>query len=303
MYRTWNQELRELFGRKVYKLSLSGNMTCPNRDGTLDTRGCIFCNGSGDFTTGGSLARQMEQARALVARKAGNGPYIAYFQSYTNTYAPAGVLRSLYTQALSFPDVVGLSIATRPDCLPPEVLELLASLASSCPVWVELGLQTVHEATARYIRRGYDLEVYDRAVADLTRAGCRVVTHMIVGLPGETEAMMRQTARHIAEAGSGGIKIHLLHVLQNTDLEKDYRAGLFRTLTLEEYTKIVAEILRRLPPEMVIHRITGDGAKRHLVAPLWSADKRHVLNYMNGYFRTHDVRQGDAYGQAAQNIL
>ena len=265
--------------------SLDGGFTCPNRDGTLDTRGCIFCSayGGGEFAEGpcGSVTQQLEQAKARVAAKNKGGKYIAYFQSFTGTYAPVQRLRQLYLEAIAPEDIVGLSIGTRPDCLPEAVIALLAEINRMKPVSIELGLQTVHEATARYIRRGYPADVYFDAVKRLKAAGLDVVTHIILGLPGETKEMAVKTTRAAVNAGTDGVKFHLLHVLSGTDLEADYRAGNFSCLTLEEYARILDACLGVLPPETVVHRITGDGAKRDLVAPLWSADKKRVLNYLN----------------------
>lgn len=291
MYKTLNQHYREKFGCKVYKLSLDGGFTCPNRDGTLGYGGCIFCSGrgSGDFAPPACkpIARQLEEAKALVASKNKNGKYVAYFQSFTNTYASPEVLRRVYLEAIAPDDVVGLSIGTRPDCLPREVLELLREVNRIKPVSVELGLQTVCEETARYIRRGYETPVYDRAVRDLKALGIEVVTHIILGLPGETPEMAAETTRRAVQAGTDGVKLHLLHVIKGTELEKDYRAGRFSCLSLEEYARWLLACLRELPPEVVVHRITGDGAKRDLVAPLWSGDKKRVLNALNQYISHH----------------
>jgi len=292
MYRTLNSYLQERFGCKVYKLSLDGGMTCPNRDGTCGTRGCIFCSGSGEFAeAGGSVAEQLERAKCRVSAKIRNGKYIAYFQSFTNTYAPVERLEQLFSSATAPDDIVALSVATRPDCLPPDVLELLEQLNRKKPVFVELGLQTVHPQTAAWMRRGYELPVYDRAVQQLKTRGIEVVTHMIAGLPGETMQMTAETARYIGASGADGIKIHLLHVLQGTDLAEEYAAGRIPVLSLEEYIETVAACIRVLPPEMVIHRLTGDGDKRTLLAPLWSADKKTVLNAMNRALQS--VTQGE----------
>jgi len=278
-----NDYYRQRFGCKVYKLSLDAGFTCPNRDGSLDTRGCIFCSGSGEFAQGpcGSIAAQLEKAKLPVAAKLSQGKFIAYFQAFTNTYAPVAVLEDLFTQAMEPEDIVGLAIGTRPDCLDADVVALLERLNRRKPVSVELGLQTVHPATVAYIRRGYDTPVYLDAVKRLKAAGLEVVTHIILGLPGETPEMMAETTRAAVEAGTDGVKFHLLHVLANTDLEKDLRAGKFRCLELEEYAEILDLCLAQLKPDTVVHRITGDGAKRDLIAPLWSADKKRVLNYLN----------------------
>lgn len=274
---------REKFGCKVYKLSLDGGFSCPNRDGTLGNGGCIFCTGSGEFAEGGPepIATQLERAKARVAAKNKGGKYIAYFQAFTNTYAPVERLRQLYFDAIAPEDIVGLSIGTRPDCLSEDVVALLAEVNARKPVSVELGLQTIHESTARYIRRGYDAEIYFDAVKRLKATGIEVVTHIILGLPGETTDMMLETTQAAVQAGTDGVKFHLLHVLRGTDLAKDYEAGKFQCLTLEEYGKILKQCVALLPETTVIHRITGDGAKRDLIAPLWSADKKRVLNYLH----------------------
>ena len=286
MYRSANDYYVEKFGCKVYKLSIDGGFTCPNRDGTLGTDGCIFCSaqGGGEFAekVNTTVAQQLECAKARVAAKQKTGgKYIAYFQSFTNTYAPPEQLRQLYTAAMEPVDVVGLSIGTRPDCLGPEVLALLRELNQIKPISVELGLQTAHDATAQYIRRGYPTPVYDQAVSNLKAIGVDVVTHLILGLPGETKKMAVASTQHAVKAGTNGIKFHLLHVLRGTDLEKEYHAGVFRCLELNEYADILLDCLRVVPPHVVVHRITGDGAKRDLVAPLWSGDKKRVLNYLN----------------------
>lgn len=296
-YRSLNAYLRETFGCKVYKLALSAGCTCPNRDGTLGTRGCIFCSGSGEFAAPAVLpiAEQIVQAKRLVAAKARqDARFIAYFQDYTNTYAPTDTLKPLFTSAIDWPEVCALSIATRPDCLPQEILSLLSELQKKKPVWVELGLQTIHETTARYIRRGYPLSVFDNAVRQLKALDIHVVTHMILGLPGETPDMMVRTARYIGQSGADGIKLHLLHVLSGTDLAEEYAAGKFETMTLDAYISVLEECLRVLPREMVIHRMTGDGAKRSLIAPMWSADKKRVLNAINRRFLSDDLEQGSA---------
>lgn len=283
-YRTLNQHYREKYGCKVYKLSIDAGFTCPNRDGTLDTRGCIFCSayGGGEFAeSGDSISEQLQKAKARVRSKVGDGKFIAYFQSFTNTYAPVARLRELYTAAMGPADIVGLAIGTRPDCLGEDVVALLAELNKIKPVSVELGLQTIHEESIRYIRRGYPTSVYDDAVHRLKKAGIEVVTHIIIGLPGEDAAMAAQTTAHAVSAGTDGVKFHLLHVLKGTDLEADYLDGTFRCLELEEYALWLKTCLDQLPPHIVVHRITGDGAKRDLVAPAWTGDKKRVLNYLN----------------------
>ena len=284
MYKTLSQHYRETFGCKVYKLALDGGFTCPNRDGTLGTGGCIFCSGagSGDFAVGGnSIPCQIQQAKQKVAFKNKGGKYIAYFQSFTNTYGPVEKLESLYRQAMEPEEIVGLAIGTRPDCLPEETVVLLQTLNAIKPISVELGLQTIHEDTARYIRRGYPTEVYFDAVRRLKQAGLEVVTHIILGLPGETPEQMVQTTKAVVAAGTDGIKFQLLHVLEGTDLARDYQAGKFECLTMEAYAQILKDCLAQVPDSVVIHRITGDGAKKDLIAPLWSADKKKVLAYLN----------------------
>ena len=280
-----NEHYRETFGCKVYKLSLDGGFTCPNRDGTVGTGGCIFCSaaGGGEFAEKGceSIALQLEKAKARVRSKIPDGKFIAYFQAFTNTYAPVPALRRLYLEAIAPEDIVGLSIGTRPDCLGQEVVALLSEINQIKPVSVELGLQTIHDKTARYIRRGYSSEVYYDAVRRLKAAGIDVVTHIIIGLPGESEEMVMETTRQAVAAGTDGVKFHLLHVLRGTDLEQDYLAGKCNVLSLEEYGHILKQCLSLLPEHIVVHRITGDGAKRDLVAPLWSADKKRVLNYLH----------------------
>ena len=296
-YRSLNAYLRETFGCKVYKLALSAGCTCPNRDGTLGSRGCIFCSGSGEFAASAAfpVSEQIAQAKQLVAAKAGpDARYIAYFQDYSNTYAPADTLKPLFLTAIDQSDICALSIATRPDCLPPDILALLSELRKKKPIWVELGLQTIHASTAQYIRRGYPLSVFDNAVRQLKALDIHVVAHMILGLPGETPEMMVQTARYIGQSGADGVKLHLLHVLAGTDLAADYAAGNFETMTLDAYLSVLEDCLRVLPRELVIHRMTGDGAKRSLIAPLWSADKKRVLNAINRRFLSDDLEQGSA---------
>ena len=274
---------KEKFGCKVYKLSLDGGFSCPNRDGSLGTGGCIFCTGSAEFAEGGPdpIALQLERAKLRVNKKNKEGKYMAYFQAFTNTYGPIEKLRKIYYEAIALEEIVGLSIGTRPDCLGPEVLELLKEINAIKPVSVELGLQTIHEETARYIRRGYAAEVYYDAVKRLKAAGIEVVTHIILGLPGETEKMMMQTTEAAVRAGTDGVKFHLLHVLKGTDLAKEYEAGKFSCLSLEAYGAILKKCVQLLPEHEVVHRITGDGAKKDLIAPLWSADKKRVLNYLH----------------------
>ena len=285
-----SQYYREKFGCKVYKLSLNAGLSCPNRDGTLGTGGCIFCTGSGEFAEGGPdpIALQLERAKLRVNRKHKDGKYIAYFQAFTNTYGPVEQLRRLYYEAIAPSEIVGLSIGTRPDCLSGEVLTLLKEINALKPVSVELGLQTIHETTARYIRRGYETEVYLDAVKALKAAGIEVVTHIILGLPGETPEMMVQTTEAAVKAGTDGVKFHLLHVLKGTGLAAEYAEGKFRCLSLEEYGEILKSCISLLPETVVVHRITGDGAKKDLIAPLWSGDKKRVLNYLHKVLNTEE---------------
>lgn len=283
-YTTLNNYLKERFGEKVYKIALNGGFTCPNRDGKIGTRGCIFCSkgGSGNFAESPDLTitEQIENGKKRLEKKIKSGKYIAYFQAFTNTYAPVEKLRAIYTEAIIHPDIVALSIGTRPDCLGDDVLALLDELNKIKPIFVELGLQTINEDTARYIRRGYTLEVYDKAVANLHKIGINVVTHIILGLPGESKNDMLKSVEYACKV-TDGIKLQLLHILKGTDLAKDYEQGKFEVLTLEQYTEIIKECVQIIPENVVIHRLTGDGAKKDLIAPLWSADKKTVLNTIN----------------------
>jgi len=294
-YNSINYHLKQIFNERVYKISLDGGMTCPNRDGTLDTRGCIFCSrgGSGDFAVSRTetVTKQLNEAiDRLHLTKPGIRKYIAYFQSFTNTYAPIDYLEAIFTEAISHPDVVCLSIATRPDCLPDEVIDLLRRLNTIKPVWVELGLQTIHPTTANYIRRGYELPVYDDAVNRLHSAGIEIITHVILGLPKETLEDMLATVRHICNLPVNGIKLQLLHVLKDTDLALDIDN--FHILTQEEYTNILIRCLEIIPDNIVIHRVTGDAPKNLLIQPLWSRNKNNVLNNLNHQMKKLDTWQG-----------
>lgn len=288
-YLSFNKYLKDKFGQKVYKISLDGGFTCPNRDGKTGTRGCIFCSkgGSGDFAESRemSITEQIESGKKKVEKKIKSGKYIAYFQAFTNTYAPVEMLRQKYEEAINHPDIVALSIATRPDCLGDDVLRLLDEMNKIKPVFVELGLQTIHQKSAKYIRRGYDLSVYDKAVRDLKKIGVNVVVHVILGLPNESENDMLETVKYVCESGANGIKLQLLHVIDGTDLAKDYEKGLFKTLEFDEYVNLIVKCVKIIPKDIVIHRLTGDGAKKDLIAPLWSADKRRVLNAINKALR------------------
>ena len=299
-YHSLDFHLKEMFGRKVYKLALDGGMTCPNRDGSVGRGGCIFCSqgGSGDFAVKKrlSLREQADLAKRLVEKKAGpDALYIAYFQSYTNTYAPLPYLEALFAEAISLPEVCALSIGTRPDCLPDETVALLSRLNQEKPVWVELGLQTIHESTARFIRRGYPLSCFEASLKELKSAELTVIVHVILGLPGETREDTLETIRYLADLKIDGIKLQLLHVLKGTDLDRLYRQGVFQVLELSQYLELVGGCLKLLPPETVIHRLTGDGPKSLLTAPLWSGNKRLVLNSMARYLKENKIYQGQEY--------
>ena len=294
-YYSLNNYLKETFREKVYKLSLNGGTTCPNRDGKLGTKGCIFCSagGSGEFAADKqlSISEQINQAKARVKNKIKTDKYIAYFQSYTGTYAPIEHLRKIFFDAVNNDEIVALSIATRPDCLQESVLKLLSELNRIKPVWVELGLQTVNESTAKYIRRGYPLSVYDEAVENLHKIGIEVITHVILGLPSESKEDMLKTVRYVGSV-TDGIKLQLLHVLKGTDLYTEYINGKFDVLSMESYIDILCDCIENLPKNVVIHRLTGDGDKRLLVAPLWSGDKKTVLNSINREFIKRNITQG-----------
>jgi len=300
-YRSLSDYLKDTFGCKVYKLALDGGMTCPNRDGTLGSGGCIFCShgGSGDFAEPltRSVTEQIEAAKRRVSGKIRDGRYIAYFQSYTNTYAPVSYLEPLFTEAISHPDIAALSIGTRPDCLPAETLELLKRLNQSKPVWVELGLQTIHETTAEAIRRGYPLSCFTDALQRLKGAGLSVIVHVILGLPGETREMMLDTVRFLAHVKPpiDGIKLQLLHVLKDTKLAELYETEPFPVMSMEEYISLLLDCIRLLPPDMVIHRLSGDGPKKLLIAPLWSGNKKAFLGALQKAFRETGAVQGAWY--------
>ncbi len=295
-YTALSPYLKRRFGCKVYKLSLSAGCTCPNRDGTLGARGCIFCSGSGEFAASGSasIPEQLEQAKYILGKKAQGAKFIAYFQDFTNTYGAVSRLEPLFLAAIAAGDVVALSIATRPDCLPEDILRMLSRLRTRKPVFVELGLQTIHDNTAQYIRRGYPLSVFDDAVQKLHALDIEVIAHQILGLPGETAVMMSETSRYLGSVHVDGVKLHLLHVLRGTDLAREYAEGRIQTLELDTYIDILEQCLAVLPPKIVIHRLTGDGAKRDLIAPLWSADKKRVLSAIQKRFEQDGVMQGSA---------
>ena len=298
-YLSLDYYLRQTFGDKLYKIALDGGMTCPNRDGTLGTRGCIFCSsgGSGDFAGDRwqSIAKQLKSGKDLVARKFSGASYIAYFQAYTNTYASVDYLEQIYMEALADPEVKVLSIATRPDCLSTEVLQLLAKCNRIKPVWVELGLQTIHEDSAAFIRRGYDLDIFKKAVYDLNNIDVDVIVHTILYLPGETKEMMLRTISYLNALPIQGIKLQLLHILQGTDLASLYAVTPFPLPDMAEYIALLGEIISHLREDIVIHRLTGDGPKKLLLAPLWTGNKRFVLNSIQKYFKENDIWQGKDY--------
>lgn len=298
-YYSLDAMLRQRFGEKIYKITLNGGMTCPNRDGKLGENGCIFCSagGSGDFAANAALPipAQIERQIQSIREKRPVRRFIAYFQAYTNTYAPTEYLERIFSQALEHPDIAGLSIGTRPDCLPKDTLQLLERLNARKPVWIELGLQTIHESTARYIRRGYDLACFEHAVAELRSRGLDVIVHTILGLPGESQADMLATIRYLNRQDIQGVKLQLLHILEGTDLAADYRAGKFQALSMDEYLDLVISCLECLSPDIVVHRITGDGPKALLIAPLWSSRKREVLNALHHKMKIQNARQGRCF--------
>ena len=298
-YHSLDYELKRQFGQKIYKVSLDGGMSCPNRDGTVGTGGCTFCSqgGSGEFAVGRTgypdVWEQIEQAKTRVHRKiSGEGKYIAYFQSYTNTYAPVDYLRTLFERAITHPDIVALSVGTRPDCLGDEVVALLKELNRQKPVWVELGLQTIHEKTAERIHRGYRLEVFEDAYRRLKEAGLTVVVHVILGLPGETKEEMLETVDYLGKIPVDGIKLQLLHILKGSQMAAEYEKNPFSLMELEEYLDLILTCVARLPQSVVIHRLSGDGAKTLLIGPAWSSNKKLVLNRMMQKFRENGIFQG-----------
>lgn len=304
-YHSLDYELKHRFGEKIYKLALNGGMSCPNRDGKLSFGGCIFCSegGSGDFAASAclSIPQQLADARQRLGSKRPANRYIAYFQAYTNTYASVEYLQKIFTDAIADPEVVLLSIATRPDCLPDDVIALLCELNQKKPVWVELGLQTIHDTSARFIRRGYPLTVYTDAVRRLHDAGIEVVTHVILGLPGETREMMLETVTFLNTLPIQGIKLQLLHILEHTDLASYYKATGFHVLEEDEYVDLVIDCIEHLRPEITIHRITGDGPKELLIAPLWSSAKRSVLNHIHHEMKLRNSWQGKALEEKGEN--
>lgn len=298
-YHSLDYHLKQTFGEKLYKISLNAGMTCPNRDGTKGTGGCIFCSkgGSGDFAEAPSLSvtEQIEAGKKQASAKFGGNGYIAYFQAYTNTYAPVPYLRNVFSEAASHPDIRVLSIATRPDCLGPDVLDLLEEIQRIKPVWIELGLQTSHEKTAAFIRRGYDLPVFETAVRNLRRRNLEVIVHTILFLPGERADDMYETISYLNQMDIQGIKLQLLHILKHTDLAAYYREHPFFIPSMDEYFFVLGECLSRLRPDIVIHRLTGDGPKSLLLAPLWTGNKRNVLNQLHAYLKRQQIWQGRSY--------
>lgn len=298
-YYSLDAMLRQRFGEKIYKITLNGGMTCPNRDGKLGENGCIFCSagGSGDFAANAALSipAQIERQIQAIREKRPVHRFIAYFQAYTNTYAPTEYLERIFSQAMEHPNIVGLSIGTRPDCLPEETLQLLERLNAWKPVWIELGLQTIHEHTASYIRRGYDLNCFEQAVFSLRSRGMEVIVHTILGLPGESHADMLETIRYLNHQNIQGVKLQLLHILEGTDLAADYLAGKFQALSMDEYLDLVISCLECLSPDTVVHRITGDGPKDLLIAPLWSSRKREVLNALHHKMKIQNAWQGRCF--------
>ena len=295
-YHSLDYEMKKQFGCKVYRLALDGGCSCPNRDGKIGYGGCIFCSagGSGDFAADRrlSVTQQILAQEEKIREKRPVDSFIAYFQAYTGTYAPTEHLKSIFTEAMSRPEIKVLSVATRPDCLPPDVLDLLARLAEQKPVWVELGLQTIHEDTARFIRRGYPLEVFEKAVSDLRSIGIDVIVHLILGLPGEDAGRVLQSVRYLNGCDIQGVKLQLLHILSGTDLAEYWRAHPFPVMTQEEYTLLLIDCLEHLRGDIVIHRLTGDGPSDLLLAPDWSRNKRSVLNGIHSAMKTRGAWQG-----------
>ena len=296
-YYSFDSFLKNTFGEKIYKVSLDGGFTCPNRDGTIGTGGCIFCSegGSGDFASDArlSIQDQITQGISLVAAKSPSSRYIAYFQAFTNTYAPVSRLRQLFTEAMEDPRIAALAIGTRPDCLPSDVLSLLKELNNQKPVFVELGLQTIHPSTAGLIRRSYPLSCFEEAVWNLSSIGVWTVVHLILGLPGETEEMMLESVRYLNSLPVHGVKFSMLHILKGTDLADMYREDPFPVFTMESYIDLILRCIGNLRKDIVIHRLTGDGPRDLLIAPLWSLRKRTVLNEIAHQLKVQDIRQGD----------
>ena len=304
-YYSLNQYCKDTFGEKVYKLSLNGNMTCPNRDGSLSTEGCYYCSagGSGDFAANAalSISDQLYEARQRIQQKTDCKKFIAYFQAYTNTYAPVEYLRRIFTEAISHPDIVALSIGTRSDCLSDEIYSLLEELNQIKPVWIELGLQSIHNKTLEYMNTHTRVQQFDTAVSELQKRKITVIAHLILGLPGENKEMMLESVKHVADLGIDGVKLQLLHVLKNTPLADIYLQEKFPLFELEEYCEFIVDCIEMLPPEMVVHRMTGDGPRKLLIAPLWSTDKKRVLNTINRIFKERNTYQGRLYSPSTLN--
>lgn len=298
-YHSMDYDLKQTYGEKVYKITLNGKMTCPNRDGTIGKGGCIFCSaqGSGDFAGSAdmTITEQLAAGKQELRQKRPVHSYIAYFQAFTNTYAPVAYLEQIYMEAIRDPEVKILSIATRPDCLGDDVLELLGRINQIKPVWIELGLQTIHPQTASFIRRGYDLPVFERAVRELRRRGITVIVHTILCLPGETREMMFETLDYLNHTDIQGIKLQLLHILKGTDLANEYQKQPFWSPSMEEYIELLSDCIARLNPAITIHRLTGDGPKELLIAPLWTSNKRTVLNTLHSHLKKADIWQGKEY--------
>ena len=304
-YYSLNDYCKKTFGEKVYRLSLNGGMTCPNRDGTYSTAGCLFCSegGSGDFASSGdlSITKQIAQAKERISAKTNCRKFIAYFQAYTNTYAPVSYLRDIYMEAICQPEICAISIGTRSDCLGEEVISLLAELNTIKPVWVEIGLQSIHNATLSAMNTQTTIEQFEDALECLTEHQIPVIAHLILGLPNETREMMLESVKHVAALPISGIKLQLLHVLKNTPLAKIYETAPFPVLSMEEYCDLIIDCVELLPPDIVIHRLTGDGPKKLLIAPLWSGDKKRVLNTLNQRFAARDSWQGKSIERGISN--
>lgn len=295
LYLSLNDFLKERFGSKIIKLSIDGGFTCPNRDGTIHKDGCIFCSesGSGDFAGSRevSITEQMDEQIKLLEGKWPNSKYIAYFQNFTNTYDSVENLRKKYDEALSYPDVVGIAIATRPDCLSKEILNLLQEYNSKTLLWVELGLQSIHEKSALFVRRGYTLSVFDLAMSELNHRKIKTVSHLIINLPNESYEDIKQSLTYVCDKGVWGVKLQMLNILKYTDLEKHYLSKPFYLSTADEYIEIVSNLITIMPPDIVLHRLTGDGSKDILVAPKWVLNKRYVLNGIHKYMKNNNLYQ------------
>ncbi|MEJ8553323.1 TIGR01212 family radical SAM protein [Tepidibacter sp. Z1-5] len=298
-YHSLNFELREIFNEKIFKLSLDGGFTCPNRDGKIGFNGCIFCSdrGSGEYASNRvlSIDKQIEDQINLLSNKWPNGKYIAYFQNFTNTYADVDVLRNKYEAAINCDDIVGIAIATRPDCLDDDVIQLLSELSKKTYLWIELGLQTVHDESAGFLRRGYPFSLFEEKVKKLRSYNINVVTHLILGIPNETKEMIFESISKISSMDIQGVKLHLLHIIKGTDLEKYYNSTKFNLLEKEEYIHLICDILERLNPDITIHRLTGDGSRDTLIEPWWSLDKRSILNGIDKELSIRNSYQGKYY--------